>query len=70
MPYKKKKQKDVVVEEQNDLQSLFDNARDYQASIGLTKNIPTFIDFFEGRQWAPATEKTKNLPRPVINIIK
>lgn len=70
MQNKKKKQKDVVVEEQNDLQSLFDNARDYQASIGLTKNIPVFIDFFEGRQWAPATEKTKNLPRPVINIIK
>lgn len=26
--------------------------------------------FKSGNQWAPATEKTKNLPRPVINVIR
>ena len=42
----------------------------YQASSGLSKNIPKFVKFFEGDQWAPPTKNTKNLPRPVVNIIK
>ncbi|MEG2451040.1 MAG: hypothetical protein RSB09_04825, partial [Clostridia bacterium] len=42
----------------------------YQASSGLSKNLPTFVNFFEGKQWAAPTKNTKNLPRPVVNIIK
>lgn len=48
----------------------YENARQYQANIGIAHDIPKFVDFFEGRQWAPATENTKFLPRPVVNLIK
>ena len=59
--------------ENNETTSLWDdyqNGLSYQASTGLSKKIPTFVKFFEGDQWAAATKNTKNLPRPVINIIK
>ena len=42
----------------------------YQGKIGLRDTIPNNIKFFEGNQWPTPTESTKNLPRPVINIIK
>lgn len=42
----------------------------YQATSGLSRDLPQFVKFYEGKQWAPATKNTKNLPRPVINIIK
>lgn len=48
----------------------YESSLAYQANIGLTKNLPQFVRFYEGKQWAEATEKTKNLPRPVVNIIK
>lgn len=59
--------------ENNETTSLWDdyqNGLSYQASTGLSKKIPMFVKFFEGDQWAAATKNTKNLPRPVINIIK
>jgi len=43
---------------------------DYTNSIGLRQRIKTNVDFFEGRQWAPSTEATKSMPRPIVNIIK
>lgn len=43
---------------------------DYQNRIGLRANLPTFVDFYEGKQWPAPTKNTKNLPRPVVNIIK
>lgn len=48
----------------------YQNGLDYQVSTGLAKKLPIFVKFYEGEQWAAATERTKNLPRPVINIIK
>ena len=42
----------------------------YQNRIGIRQSIPKNIDFYEGRQWPSPTENTKNLPRPVINIVK
>lgn len=42
----------------------------YQRKLGLKETCETCVDFFEGRQWPQATEKTKNMPRPVVNIIK
>ena len=42
----------------------------YQSSMGLSKKIPKFVKFYEGDQWAAPTKNTKNLPRPVVNIIK
>ena len=42
----------------------------YQNETGIRTKVPQNIDFFEGRQWPKVTENTKNLPRPVINIVK
>lgn len=42
----------------------------YQKKLGLKETCETCVDFFEGRQWPQATERTKNMPRPVLNIIK
>ena len=48
----------------------YENGLSYQSSSGMAKNIPQFVNFYEGRQWAAPTKNTKNMPRPVINIIK
>lgn len=47
-----------------------DYCKRYLANIGLSTQVPVFVNFYEGRQWAPPTEATKNLPRPVINVIR
>ncbi|MBQ7907680.1 MAG: hypothetical protein IJ309_06895 [Clostridia bacterium] len=52
------------------LWELYERGLDYQASIGLRESIPTFVSFFEGKQWPQPTPSTKNLPRPVVNIVK
>lgn len=48
----------------------YQNGLSYQASIGIAEKYPTFVKFYEGDQWAKPTKNTKNLPRPVVNIIK
>lgn len=48
----------------------YQNGIAYQESIGLPKRVKECVDFFEGRQWAPVTKRTKALPRPVVNIVK
>ena len=48
----------------------YQNGLNFQSSTGLSKNLPTFVKFYEGNQWAKATENTASLPRPVVNIIK
>lgn len=58
---------------ESDVTSLWEdyqNGLSYQASSGLSKNLPKFVKFYEGDQWAAPTKNTKNLPRPVVNIIK
>ena len=56
--------------EETSLYKLYRDGLSYQIKIGIRDSIPKNIDFFEGRQWPAPTESTKNLPRPVINIIK
>lgn len=48
----------------------YQNGLAYQNASGLAKSLPTFVDFYEGKQWAKPTKNTKNLPRPVVNIVK
>lgn len=48
----------------------YQNGIAYQQDIGLPKRVKECVDFFEGRQWAPTTKRTKALPRPVVNIVK
>ncbi len=52
------------------LWKMYEDGLDYQIKSGLRLTIPKNIDFYEGRQWPAPTESTKNLPRPVVNIIK
>ena len=52
------------------LWNLYERGIELQASLGIRENLPTYVDFFEGRQWPSPTPSTKNLPRPVINIVK
>ncbi len=49
---------------------LYNEALENQAMTGLREKIPECVDFYEGRQWPRPTESTKNLPRPVVNIVK
>ena len=48
----------------------YEGGIEYQNSIGLRRLIPEHIRFYEGKQWPEATRNTKNLPRPVINMVK
>ena len=57
-------------EETTYLWSLYQKGLDYQNRIGIRRDIPIFVKFFEGKQWPDSTENTKNLPRPVVNIVK
>lgn len=53
--------------------SLWDDYQDgltYQATTKLSTKLPRFVKFYEGDQWPAPTANTKNLPRPVVNIIK
>ncbi len=43
---------------------------EYQTGMGIRKSIPEYVSFYEGKQWPAPTKNTKNLPRPVINIVK
>lgn len=52
------------------LWEMYENGIDYQIKSGIRFKIPQNIDFYEGRQWPAPTENTKNLPRPVVNIVK
>lgn len=58
------------IDRETHLYKMYKNGLSYQAKIGISQSIPQAIDFFEGRQWPAPTESTKNLPRPVINIVK
>lgn len=42
----------------------------YTRKTGLRENWPLFERMKQGRQWAQPTERTRNLPRPVFNIIE
>jgi len=48
----------------------FQNIRDYKQQEGMISDWQQSVDFMEGRQWPPATERTRNLPRPVFNVCR
>ena len=48
----------------------WENGLAYQKKLNLKATCEACVDFFEGRQWPQATERTKNMPRPVINMIE
>lgn len=48
--------------------SQYEKGLNYFNSTGLSNEWKTCEDFYEGRQWPQATERTKSLPRPVVNL--
>lgn len=42
----------------------------WQRSMGFDVNFPLYVRFKEGDQWPPATRRTRNLPRPVFNMVE
>lgn len=48
----------------------YEKAIAYQVTLGITKDYPKFVRFYEGKQWPKPTKNTQNLPRPVINFTK
>lgn len=51
-------------------QDIFDEKsqwESYMSKMGFYKKWKQFVDFIEGNQWPPSTDKTKDMPRPVIN---
>jgi hypothetical protein len=58
------------IEHANNVWKMYQDGVDYQTSSGLSRTIPQCVRFFEGKQWADATENTKSFPRPVVNITK
>ena len=60
----------ITLKDTTSLWDDYQNGLSYQATSGLAKNLPAFVKFYEGKQWPEPTKNTKNLPRPVVNIIK
>ena len=59
----------------NDIQvsalwKMYEDARAYQDTIGLSSDVPMWVRFYEGDQWPRATKNTQHLPRPVVNMTK
>lgn len=56
--------------ETTQLWTMYEQGRAYQSSSGLAKNLPKYVQFYEGNQWPAPTKSTRGLPRPVFNIIE
>lgn len=52
-----------------DLWGLFQDGVKYQQSMGFVTDFPEFVRFKEGDQWPQPKPETRNLPRPVFNIV-
>lgn len=48
----------------------YESALKYQHDMGFDSKFPEYERFRQGDQWPAPTERTKNLPRPVFNIVK
>ena len=48
----------------------YQNGLAWQRAMGFAEDLPLYVRFKEGDQWPPATRRTKNLPRPVFNMIE
>ena len=53
-----------------ELWRMYRNGTTYQMRLGLPETVRTNVAFYEGEQWAPPTKATRNLPRPVVNLVR
>jgi hypothetical protein len=59
---------DKYIERAKEIWHEYEIGQSYQMQMGFTSAFKKYRDFFEGNQWAKPTDKTRNLPRPVLNI--
>ena len=52
------------------LWEMYQKGLNYQNNIDLIYKSNEAVDFLDGKQWPDTTDRTKNLPRPVFNIIE
>jgi hypothetical protein len=64
----KKSKKDKVFETLN--YTLWRDHESYMQTKGLSSAIPMWWKFFESDQWGQVTESTRNIPRPVYNLVE
>ena len=57
-------------DEINELEKNYKAGLSYHREMGFTSNWPVYERFKTGDQWPAPTERTKNLPRPVFNIVQ
>jgi hypothetical protein len=63
-------QLDSLLQQASTIQKQYQEGLQYKKQMGLLDKWSENERFKAGDQWPRATEKTKNLPRPVFNIIK
>lgn len=63
-------QEQTELRESTKIYDEFQKGIKYFQNLKLDTQIPKNVEFFEGKQWAPATKNTKELPRPVFNFIE
>ena len=52
------------------LWQMYRAGQDYLTGLDLPRTVKENVAFYEGRQWGRVTPATKNMPRPVVNIVK
>ncbi|WP_026676769.1 hypothetical protein [Fictibacillus gelatini] len=60
---------DKIMELASVVQNQYKEILSYKKQQGFHEKWAEYERFLSGDQWPPVTEKTKNLPRPVFNII-
>jgi hypothetical protein len=61
---------DNILELASKVETEYKEGLQYKKQMGFLHNWAEYERFKAGDQWPAATEKTKNLPRPVFNIIR
>lgn len=61
---------DVMLGEASRVEKQYQEGLAYKKQMGFLDKWPEYERFKAGDQWPPPTQKTRNLPRPVFNVIK
>lgn len=63
-------QMDSFLEQASSVQKQYEDGLQYKKQMGFLDKWAECERFKAGQQWPAATEKTKTMPRPVVNMIK
>lgn len=57
-------------ERHEEIWQMYDDGLHYQSAVGISTNVPRYVDYFQGKQWGKVEKGTEQMPRMVFNIIK